>query len=132
MIKKFISQLSDENLRLLTFELLLFSGVFGLANSSWLVGCLIFLSLFWVVILPRATVCLVVALSTLWGMIGASIGYSFGKGTWAMSLGAILFFIGILAHTSGLKRPWNKKISFGNEDTVEWKRSWFVRGQNLN
>ncbi len=123
--------LNNKNFRILGFELLLFFVVFGIAYRSWLVLSLMLVGLFWLMSRPKGTVYMIYALSSLWGFIAFSIGYSLGWG-WASVLGLAFFLIGVTAHMSGLKRPLDRPVSSRHQNTNEWRRNWYFGQPNLN
>jgi predicted membrane protein len=130
-IKKFMSQLNDQNFRLLYFELLLFFVLFGIAYRSWLVLSLVLVGLSWLMSRPKGTVYMIFALSSLWGFIAFSIGYSLGWG-WASVLGLAFFLVGITAHTTGLTRPLDRPIPSRHKNANDWRRNWYLDQPNLN
>lgn len=123
--------LNNKNFRILGFELLLFLVVFGIAYRSWLMLGLMLAGLSWLMSRPKGTVYMIYALSSLWGFIAFSIGYSLGWG-WASVLGMAFFLVGITAHTSGLQRPLDRPVSSRHKHTDEWRRNWYFGQPNLN
>lgn len=123
--------LNNKNSRILGFELLLFFVIFGIAYRSWLVFSMILAGLSWLMSRPKGTVYMIFALSSLWGSIAFSIGYSLGWG-WASVLGLAFFLVGITAHTSGLKRPLDRPVSSRQKNASEWRRNWYLGQPNLN
>lgn len=123
--------LNNKNFRILGFELLLFFVVFGMAYHSWLVLSLVLVGLSWLMSSPKGTVYMIYALSSLWGFIAFSIGYSLGWG-WASVLGLVFFLVGITAHMSGLQRPLDRPVSSRQKNTTDWRRNWYLGQPNLN
>lgn len=119
-----MSLLNNKNFRILGFELLLFFVIFGIAYRSWLVSGLMLVGLSWLMSRPQGTVYMIYALSSLWGFIAFSIGYSLGWG-WASVLGLAFFLVGVTAHASGLKRPLDRPVSSRHKHTDEWRRNWY-------
>lgn len=122
---------SDQNSRLLWSELIIFFIIFGIAYRSWLVLSLVLVGLSWIMSGPKGTIYMIFALSSLWGFIAFSIGYSLGLG-WASGLGLAFFFLGVTAHMSGLKRPLDRPLSSRQKNTNEWRRNWYLGQPNLN
>ena len=52
-MKKFISQLNDKNFVILSFEIFLFSALYGIAFRSWVVFGAMFLGSFWLLNKPH-------------------------------------------------------------------------------
>lgn len=122
---------NDKNSRLLWSELMIFSIIFGIAYRSWFVLILMLVGLSWFMSRPKGTVYMIYALSSLWGFIAFSIGYSLGLG-WASVLGLTFFLMGITAHMSGLKRPLDRPVSLRHRNTDDWRRNWYLGQPNLN
>ena len=122
---------NDQNSRILWFELILFFIIFGMAYRSWVVLSLILVGLSWLMSRPQGTVYMVYALSSLWGFIAFSIGYSLGWG-WASGLGVAFFLMGIAAHMAGLKRPLDRPAPSRPRDSNDWRRNWYLGQPNLN
>ncbi len=122
---------SDQNSRILWFELILFFIIFGMAYHSWVVLSLILVGMSWLMSRPQGTVYMVYALSSLWGFIAFSIGYSLGWG-WASTLGLVFFLIGVTTHMSGLKRPLDRPVSSRQGNANDWRRNWYLGQPNLN
>ena len=78
--------LNNKNIRILGFEALLFSALYGVAFRSWVVFGVMFLGSFWLLNRPRGTVHMIYAMSLLWGFIAFSVGHSISWG-WAAMLG---------------------------------------------
>ncbi len=121
----------DKNSRLLWSELIIFFIIFGIAYRSWLVLSLMLVGLSWLMNRPNGTVYMIFALSSLWGFIAFSIGYSLGWG-WASALGLVFFLMGVTAHMSGLKRPLDSPVSFRQRNANDWRRNWYLGQPNLN
>lgn len=122
---------NDKNSRLLWSELIIFFIIFGIAYRSWLVLSLMLVGLSWLMSRPKGTVYMIFALSSLWGFIAFSIGYSLGWG-WASVLGLASFLMGVIAHMSGLTRPLDRPVSSRQKNTNEWRRNWYLGQPNLN
>ena len=122
---------SDQNSRILRFELILFFIIFGMAYRSWVVLSLILVGMSWLMSRPQGTVYMVYALSSLWGFIAFSIGYSLGWG-WASGLGMLSFLMGVAAHMAGLKRPLDRPVSSRQRHTNDWRRNWYLGQPILN
>lgn len=122
---------NDKNSRLLWSELIIFFIIFGIAYRSWLVLSLMLVGLSWLMSRPKGTVYMIYILSSLWGFIAFSIGYSFGWG-WASVLGLAFFLTGITAHMSGLKRPLDRPVSSRQRNANDWRRNWYLGQPNLN
>lgn len=122
---------NDKNLKILWFELIIFFIIFGIAYRSWLVLSLVLGGLSWLMSRPKGTVYMIYALSSLWGFIAFSIGYSLGWG-WASGLGLAFFLVGVTAHTSGLQRPLDRPVSSRQKNANEWRRNWYLGQPNLN
>ena len=121
----------DQNYRILLFEQLLFSALYGVAFRSWVVFAVMFLCSSWLLNRPRGTVHMIYAMSFLWGFIAFSIGYSISL-VWATALGGSFFLIGIKAHLTGIKKPVAKKFFSLNQGTFEWQRNGYEGRHNLN
>ena|SRR3990167_8232933 len=121
--------LNNKNFRILGFELLLFFVVFGIAYRSWLVLGLALVGLLWIMSRPKGRAYMIFALSSLWGFIAFSIGYSWG---WASVLGLAFFLVGVTAHMSGLQRPLDRPVSSRQRNANDWRRNWYLGQPNLN
>ena len=122
---------NDKNSRILWFELIIFFIIFGIAYRSWLVFSLMLVGLSWLMSRPKGTVYMIFALSSLWGFIAFSIGYSLGWG-WASVLGLAFSLVGVTAHMSGLKWPLDRPVSSRQKNANEWRRNWYFGQPNLN
>ena len=123
--------LNNKNIRILGFEALLFSALYGVAFRSWVVFGVMFLGSFWLLNRPRGTVHMIYAMSLLWGFIAFSVGHSISWG-WAAMLGVIFFLIGVRAHFTGLKNLMSSTVVSVNHDRIEWQRNVYQGRQNLN
>ncbi len=131
LIQRFITSFNEKNFRILGFELLLFSMVFGIAYGSWLIFGLMLVGLSWLMSRPKGTFYLIFVLSFLWGFIAFSIGYSLGWG-WGAVAGLAVFLFGVNAHMSGLKRPFEKSTSPEYKNLDHWRKNWHLSRQSLN
>jgi len=122
---------NDKNSRILWFELIMFFIIFGIAYRCWLVLSLVLVGLVWLMSRPKGTVYMTYALSSLWGFIAFSIGYSLGWG-WASGLGLAFFLVGVTAHMAGLKRPLDRPVPSRHKNGNEWRRNWYLGQPNLN
>jgi hypothetical protein len=130
-IVKFIGRFSDRNYRILGFEALLFSGVFGAAYQSWIVFGAMLLGLFLMLSLAKGKVYAMVALSGLWGIIAASIGHSSGSWSWTIACGVGMLLVGIIAHMKSLNLSVDRGTIFSC-DFVDRSTNHRWRRQGLN
>lgn len=101
-VKELAGQLMDKDCQVLIWEVLLFSGVFAAAYRSWTLFGVMLPGLFWMLTLPKGKIYVSVALSCLWGIIVASLGYSFGGWPWATVCGVGMLLVGIGTHMRNL------------------------------
>ncbi|MDP2654366.1 MAG: hypothetical protein Q8Q08_10085 [Candidatus Omnitrophota bacterium] len=130
-IRKIKDRLGDSNFKILWFEQLLFSTLYGIAFRSWLVFGVMFLGSLWLLNRPRGVLHMIYAMSLLWGFIAFSIGYSISWG-WAAALGGSFFLIGIRAHLTGLKSLVSSCVDSAKHEQIDWRRDGYNGLQNLN
>lgn len=126
-----ISRLNDKNFVILSFEVFLFSALYGIAFRSWLIFGVMVLGSLWLLNRPRGAVSMIYAMSLLWGFIAFSIGYGISWG-WAAVLGGSFFLLGIRAHLTGMKRMTITRSVSIKEDNIKWRRSGYLERPNLN
>jgi len=99
---RILKGLADRACGILAFEAVLFSGVYAVAHLSWIVFGVMLLVLWGLLAFPGGKIYATIALSALWGIIGASIGYGLGRDPWAIGLGLTVFVFGLLVHAADL------------------------------
>ena len=131
-IKKLAIRCRERDFRVLGFESLLFSVVFGVAFHSWVVFIGLLSGLLCLLGLPKGKLYASIALSILWGFVACSIGNSSGSWTWAIACGLGMFLAGMAAHMRGLNLPfdWSTRFYWDTPDSLRADHRW--RRNNLN
>ncbi len=126
------SRFDRGSMALLWIESVIFSVIYGLGIHSWVVTAVLFAVLFALLRGQGTAVYSIFVLSFLWAFIFAAVGFGIGGWVGAMILGGLVFSHGVRLHFRDLKRSWADQVSFQFADAGQWRRNWYLPGQNLN
>jgi hypothetical protein len=130
---RILKGLDDRACRILAFEAVLFSGVYAAAHLSWVVFGVMLFVLWGLLALPGGKINATIALSALWGFIGAAIGYGLGREPWAIGLGLAVFVFGLLVHAADLLPASSRTdIEQEHDQVVNYRMNPRWGGQALN
>jgi hypothetical protein len=118
IIRQGRERLGERAVWILGFEALLFSGVFAVTGTSWMVFWS-FLLLFWSGLwFSKGKIVVMLVLCAMWGFFAASLGYGFGQWPWALAFGLGFFLFGVMKHWGELGPELIRKDAFEEGSAV--------------